>query len=212
MNQGIEDILTAAPVIPVVTLGAADNAPALARALVRGGLPVVEVTLRTPTALAAIEAIAKEVEDVIVGAGTVLNRGQLAAAASAGAAFAVSPGTTPALLEVFQDAPVPVLPGAATASEVMRLLEAGFSAQKFFPAEAAGGVAMLKSLSAPLAEVRFCPTGGITLSSAADYLALPNVVCVGGSWVVPPQAVADGAWDTIERLALETVQQLSTHG
>ncbi len=198
MMQTVEEVMTKAPVIPVVTVQGADDAVPLARALVAGGLPAIEVTLRTPGALAAIEAIARDVPDAIVGAGTVLNGAQLSDAVGAGASFIVSPGVTDALIRAFSDAPVPVLPGAATASEVMRLLEAGFTHQKFFPAEQAGGVAMLKAWSAPLAGVRFCPTGGVSPGNAPDYLALPNVLCVGGSWIAPGADVARGDWAVIE--------------
>ena len=198
MTQTVEEVMTKAPVIPVVTVQGADDAVPLARALVAGGLPVVEVTLRTPGALSAIEAIARDVPGAIVGAGTVLNGGQLSASVAAGASFIVSPGATDALIGSFAESPVPVLPGAATASEVMRLLEAGFTRQKFFPAEQAGGIAMLKSWSAPLSEVAFCPTGGVSPQNAPDYLALPNVLCVGGSWIAPAAAVARGDWDLIE--------------
>jgi len=201
MTRSVEELMTAAPVIPVVTVQGADDAVPMARALVDGGLPVVEVTLRTPGALSAIEAIARDVPEAIVGAGTVLNAGQLTAAVSAGASFIVSPGATDALIQAFQETAVPVLPGAASASDVMRLLEAGFTRQKFFPAEQAGGIAMLKAWSAPLSEVCFCPTGGVSPKNAPDYLALPNVLCVGGSWIAPADAVQRGDWSAIEENA-----------
>ena len=198
MTRTVDEVMTLAPVIPVVTVQGADDGVPLARALVAGGLPAVEVTLRTPGALSAIEAIARDVPDAVVGAGTVLNAGQLQAAVAAGARFIVSPGVTDSLILAFQTARVPILPGAATASDVMRLLEAGFVRQKFFPAGPAGGVSMLKAWSAPLADVRFCPTGGVTLENADDYLALSNVLCVGGSWIAPADLVAAGDWSAIQ--------------
>lgn len=199
-------ILAGIPVIPVVTLTDAALAAPLARALVAGGLPVIEVTLRSGAALAAIEAIAGEVEGAIVGAGTVLSKGQLVAAARAGARFIVSPGTNLDLLKAAEDSPVPLMPGAATPSEAMSLMDAGYTIQKFFPAEAAGGIAYLKALAAPLPALRFCPTGGIGRDNAAAYLALENVVCIGGSWVTPPDAVARGDWSQIEGLARDAAR------
>ncbi len=197
----IGDICAMAPVIPVVVIDDATAAPPLARALVAGGLPVIEVTLRTPAAAAAIAAIAREVPDAIVGAGTVLGSGDLAIAYRAGARFGVSPGATPALLDAVAQSRMPFLPGAATASEAMELLERGYTLQKFFPAESSGGVAALKALAGPLPQVRFCPTGGVGEANAARYLALANVVCVGGSWVAPPDAIRAGDYARIERLA-----------
>ena len=177
-----------------------------ARALVAGGLPVIEITLRTGAALEAIEAIAGEVEDAIVGAGTVLSKGQLVAAARAGARFLVSPGINPDLLKAAEDSPVPLMPGAATASEVMTLMDAGYTIQKFFPAEPAGGIAYLKALASPLPAIRFCPTGGIGRDNAAAYLALANVVCVGGSWVAPRRRHRAGDWSRIESLARDAAR------
>jgi 2-dehydro-3-deoxyphosphogluconate aldolase/(4S)-4-hydroxy-2-oxoglutarate aldolase len=173
----------------------------MARALVAGGLPVIEVTLRTPAGLSAIKRIAQEVPDAVVGAGTVLTRADVSASVDAGSRFLVSPGCTPGLLESLLECGVPVLPAAATASEVMTLLERGLTHAKFFPAKPAGGVPYLKSLAGPLPMVRFCPTGGIDLASAPEFLALPNVVCVGGSWLTPADAVATGDWDRVEGLA-----------
>ncbi|MDA0563474.1 bifunctional 4-hydroxy-2-oxoglutarate aldolase/2-dehydro-3-deoxy-phosphogluconate aldolase [Streptomonospora sp. S1-112] len=196
-----EDLFALAPVIPVVVLESADAAVPLARALVAGGLAAIEVTLRTEAALEGIERIAAEVPGAVVGAGTVTSPEQVRAAAEAGAAFLVSPGCTPRLLAAMRDSGLPALPGVATASEALALLEEGVSAMKFFPAEAAGGRAYLKSLSGPLPQVRFCPTGGITPQSAPDYLALPNVGCVGGTWLTPPDAVAGGDWPRVEELA-----------
>jgi 2-dehydro-3-deoxyphosphogluconate aldolase/(4S)-4-hydroxy-2-oxoglutarate aldolase len=189
------------PVVPVLVIEEVSAAVPLARALVAGGLPVLEITLRTPAALDVIRAIAGEVEGAVVGAGTVLSAAQYRGAAAAGSRFVVSPGATDAVLGAAAASTVPLLPGAATASEVMRLLEQGYRLLKFFPAAAAGGVAYLKALAAPLPEARFCPTGGIDAASAKDYLSLSNVVCVGGSWVAPAAAVAAGDWQEITRLA-----------
>jgi 2-dehydro-3-deoxyphosphogluconate aldolase/(4S)-4-hydroxy-2-oxoglutarate aldolase len=175
----------------------------LARALVAGGLRAIEVTLRTRTALESIRRIAGEVEGAVVGAGTVLERGQLRAALDAGARFLVSPGSTPALLDAAGETMVPLLPGAATASEVMNLLSRDFRVMKLFPAEAVGGIKLLRSLCAPLPAALFCPTGGIGLENAPSYLSLPNVACVGGSWVAPADAVAAGDWARIETLSRE---------
>jgi 2-dehydro-3-deoxyphosphogluconate aldolase/(4S)-4-hydroxy-2-oxoglutarate aldolase len=194
----LDSIMKAAPVIPVLVIERVEDALRVARALVAGGLPVLEVTLRTPAALAAIRAM-KEVEGAIVGAGTVLNPGQLDAAIEAGAAFAVSPGLTQALGEAAAKSPVPLLPGVATASDVMRALDLGFTRLKFFPAMAAGGVAALKGLSAVFGGISFCPTGGITPENAPEWLALPSVTCVGGSWLVPAGASIDT--EAIERRA-----------
>lgn len=201
-RQGnLEAILTSSPVVPVVVIHDLAHAVPLARALVAGGTPAIEVTLRTPVALDAIRAIATEVEGAMVGAGTVLLPRDLAAVARAGAKFAVSPGCTPALLDAAAYSAVPLLPGAATASEVMALLERGYTLQKCFPAAAIGGAALLKSWAGPLPAARFCPTGGITTDNARDYLALPNVVCVGGSWLTPRATVDAGDWKAIEALA-----------
>lgn len=201
-RQGkLASILQPAPVVPVVVIHELAHAVPLARALVAGGTPAIEVTLRTPVALDAIRAIATEVEDAKVGAGTVLSPRELAAVARAGAQFAVSPGCTPALLDAAAYSSVPLLPGAATASEVMALLERGYTLQKCFPAAAIGGAALLKSWAGPLPAARFCPTGGITADNAREYLALPNVVCVGGSWLTPRALVEAGDWQAIEALA-----------
>ncbi|MCP3972459.1 MAG: bifunctional 4-hydroxy-2-oxoglutarate aldolase/2-dehydro-3-deoxy-phosphogluconate aldolase [Rhodobacteraceae bacterium] len=189
-----------APVIPVLVVGDAGTAHPLAEALVAGGLPVLEVTLRTPAALQVIAEMA-EVPGAVVGAGTVLNHADVAAARDAGARFAVSPGATPALLEACAAADLPLLPGAATATEAMALLERGYTTAKFFPAEAAGGAAALKAMGAPLPQITFCPTGGVSPGNAASYLALGNVACVGGSWVAPADLVAAGDWAGIETLA-----------
>ncbi|MFD7435536.1 bifunctional 4-hydroxy-2-oxoglutarate aldolase/2-dehydro-3-deoxy-phosphogluconate aldolase [Streptomyces sp. NPDC059861] len=198
-----DSVLDLAPVVPVVVLPDAADAVPLARALVAGGLPAIEVTLRTPDALAAIRAIGEAVPDAVVGAGTVITPGQVEDAVAAGARFLVSPGWTDGLLEAMRRSGVPYLPGVSTTSEVVALLERGVREMKFFPAAAAGGTAYLRSLAGPLPQARFCPTGGIGLASAPEYLALPNVGCVGGSWMVPADAVAARDWARIEELARE---------
>ena len=189
-----------APVIPVLVIDDPGDAPELAKALVAGGLPVLEVTLRTPRALDAIAAMAA-VPGVRVGAGTVLSAHDAARARSAGAEFAVSPGATPALVSACVAQALPLLPGAATASEVMALMETGYRTLKFFPAQAAGGVEMLQALRGPLPQASFCPTGGLTEGNAADYLNLQNVACVGGSWVTPASLVKARDWEAITHLA-----------
>lgn len=196
-------VLDLAPVVPVVVLDDAADAVPLARALVAGGLPAIEVTLRTPAALDAIRAIAEEVPGAVVGAGTVITPGAVADAAAAGARFLVSPGWTDALLDAMASSGVPFLPGVSTASEVVGLLERGVHEMKFFPAEASGGTPYLTSLAGPLPQARFCPTGGITRASAGSYLTLPNVGCVGGTWMLPPDAVATRDWHRVETLARE---------
>lgn len=196
-------VLTLAPVLPVVVVDAVDQAVPVARALADGGLPVVELTLRTPVALEAIAAIAREVPEVTVGAGTVTTPSQAEEAADAGARFLVSPGATPALLAGMADTGLPFVPGTATVSEALGALEAGCTELKFFPAEASGGAAYLKSIASVVPDARFCPTGGITPGSTPDYLALPNVDCVGGSWLTPADALASGDWARVSRLAAE---------
>ncbi|MFD0338030.1 bifunctional 4-hydroxy-2-oxoglutarate aldolase/2-dehydro-3-deoxy-phosphogluconate aldolase [Streptomyces sp. NPDC127117] len=196
-------VLDLAPVVPVVVLEDAADAVPLARALVAGGLPAIEVTLRTAAALDAIRAIAAEVPDAVVGAGTVISGQNVSDTVAAGARFLVSPGWTDRLLDAMKASGVPFLPGVSTTSEVVALLERGVTEMKFFPAEAAGGTAYLKALSAPLPQARFCPTGGISPASAPSYLTLPNVGCVGGSWMVPADAVAAKDWARVERLAGE---------
>jgi 2-dehydro-3-deoxyphosphogluconate aldolase/(4S)-4-hydroxy-2-oxoglutarate aldolase len=194
-------ILTAAPVVPVLTIDDPAVAVPLGRALVAGGLTALEVTLRTAAGLDCIRAMAAEIEGASVGAGTVLTPYQYEDAVKAGAQFVVSPGATPLLVEAAKVLSAPLLPAAATAGEAMALSEHGYTLLKFFPAEPAGGLAYLKALSAPLPQIRFCPTGGISASNAAAYLALPNVVCVGGSWVAPAEAIAGGDWGRITALA-----------
>lgn len=195
------DLAPAAPVVPVVVIEDAADAVPLARALVAGGLPMIEVTLRTPAALDAIRAIADGVPEAVVGAGTVVSAAGVANAAGAGARFLVSPGWTEGLLDAMRGSGVPFLPGVSTASEVLALLERGVTDLKFFPAQAAGGAPYLKSLAGPLPQARFCPTGGISLASAPAYLALPNVACVGGTWMLPPDALAARDWARVESLA-----------
>ena len=206
MQQGIEAILKSAPVVPVMVIDNLADAVPLARALVGGGLPVLEIALRTASAIDCIRAIIAEVEGAIVGAGTVLDAKQLAACDALGCAFAVSPGSTAALLDAARDVRLPLLPGGVTASECMALLERGYVFQKFFPAGPAGGTAYLASLSSPLPQVRFCPTGGITLQSAPNYLKLANVITIGGSWMAPKSLVAAKDWAAIEALAREAAK------
>ncbi|MDV6014057.1 bifunctional 4-hydroxy-2-oxoglutarate aldolase/2-dehydro-3-deoxy-phosphogluconate aldolase [Haloechinothrix sp. LS1_15] len=196
-------ILDIAPVIPVVALHDASDAVPLARALAAGGVPIVEVTLRTGEALEAIRRIRSEVPEITAGVGTVTVPDQVTASVDAGAQFLVSPGQTPRLLDAMVAAPVPFLPGVATGSEILAVLERDHTDMKFFPAAASGGLDYLKAVSGPLPQVRFCPTGGITPDNAPDYLAQPNVGCVGGSWVTPETAVADRDWARIERLAAQ---------
>lgn len=196
----LDDILHAAPVIPVIVIERASDARPLAEALARGGLPVLEITLRTPAALDALRTMAAQ-RDLVAGAGTVLDAQQAEAAVAAGARFLVSPGLSDAVQDAAARLGVPLLPGATTATEMMRARAKGFTRLKFFPAEVAGGVAALKAYAAVFPDLRFCPTGGITSTLAPDYLALPNVACVGGSWVLPHEAMAAGDWGRIERLA-----------
>ena len=197
-------VMQDAPVIPVIVLHDVAHAVPLARALVAGGIRMLEVTLRTPQALACMEAIARDVPDAVVGAGTVRSAADAQSAARAGARFAVSPGYTSAVGQACRDAALALLPGVATGSEIMQAQEDGITELKFFPAMQAGGPAMLKAWSGPFFDVRFCPTGGVTLHNAPELLALPNVVCVGGSWLVPPDALAQGDWDRVTALARAT--------
>ncbi len=202
ISRQTAEICQLAPVVPVLVVDDAAKAQGLAQALVSGGLPTLEVTLRTPAALEAIREMAS-VEGGVVGAGTLLSPEDVEAAKEAGALFGVSPGATDRLLDAAEAADLPILPGAATATEAMRLLERGYSVQKFFPAEASGGVPALKSIGGPIPQVKFCPTGGVSLANAPSYLALSNTLCVGGSWVAPKDAVDAEDWDRIERLARE---------
>jgi len=205
-HEELEAILGLAPVVAVVTIDDAAHAVALASALVEGGIRAIEVTLRTPAALDAIRAIAENVTGAVPGAGTIISGSDLHAAERAGARFAVSPGWTPDLLDAVAKSALPYLPGAATASEAMWLLSRGYRLQKFFPAEPAGGIDYLRALSGPLPGIRFCPTGGVRLETAPDYLKLPNVVCVGGSWLTPSKLVQAQDWTGIAKLARESAQ------
>jgi 2-dehydro-3-deoxyphosphogluconate aldolase/(4S)-4-hydroxy-2-oxoglutarate aldolase len=202
-TEKLLSILKLQPVVPVLVVDDVKSAVLLSRALVAGGLRAIEITMRTPAALDAVRAVADEVEGAEVGAGTILNVAHWEAAVAAGSKFIVSPGTTQELLDAARGSSVPLLPGAATASEVMALREEGYQVLKFFPAEQAGGAAYLKALSSPLAGTLFCPTGSISLKNARDYLSLPNVICVGGSWVAPKELVAAGDWAGITKLAAE---------
>lgn len=209
MNDDIDAILARAPVLPVLTVEDPETAVELARTLFEAGLPVVEVTLRTPAALNAIRAMSDAVDGIIVGAGTIMDEGDLERVTSAGAAFAISPGGTPALYRAALNGKIPFLPGVATASEIMIGMEFGWSRFKFFPAEAVGGIAALKSWRGPFPAIRFCPTGGISGANAADYLRQENVLTVGGSWMVPADAVKEQDWTRIGALARDCVNLLS---
>lgn len=202
-TQKLLSLLDGQPVIPVIKITDAKDAVPLARALARGGLRAIEITLRTDAALEAIRRAAAEVEEAVVGAGTILNARQFEEASKAGSQFIVSPGITSQLLSAAANSPVPLLPGAITPGEIMAAREAGLDFLKFFPAEQAGGAAFLKALSSPIADVKFCPTGGIGAKNANDYLSLSNVICVGGSWVAPDEMVKAGDWAGIEALARE---------
>lgn len=199
-------VMQDAPVIPVIVLNDVKHAVAVARALVAGGIRMLEVTLRTPQALACIEAIAREVPEAVAGAGTVRSAADAKACANAGARFVVSPGYTTAVGQACRNLGLPLLPGVATGSEIMMAQEDGLTQLKFFPALQAGGPAMLKAWSGPFTDVQFCPTGGVSLANAPEFLALPNVVCVGGSWLTPTDAVASGDWTRITKLASEASQ------
>jgi len=200
-TQAIDDLLGRAPVVPVLAIARLDDAVPLARALVDAGLPVLEVTLRTDVAIDAIRAMREHVPGAIVGAGTVLTPRDLSAVEEAGATFAISPGATDALYAAASDARIPLLPGIATASELMHGMELGYRRFKFFPAESSGGIAALRAFAGPFAQAKFCPTGGIDADKAAAYLALPNVITVGGSWMVPADALAARDWARIGELA-----------
>ena len=199
----VRSLMRRAPVIPVIVIDDLEQAVPLARALVDGGLPVLEVTLRTDAGLAAIERIARRVPDAVVGVGTVTRADELHAAIDAGARFGVSPGLTPGLADAVRASGLPFLPGCMTPSEVMAAVSYGFDALKLFPAQQAGGVGMLKALAGPFPGLLFCPTGGVSAANAAEFLALPNVGCVGGSWVTPKDAVAAGDWARIRSLAAQ---------
>lgn len=201
-SQKAAEICRLAPVVPVLVVEDLATARPLAQALVAGGLPALEVTLRTPCALDAIRAMA-DVPGGVVGAGTLLTAADVKAAKRAGARFGVSPGSSAAIIAACEDEGLPLLPGAVTATEIMALLEQGYTVQKFFPAEQSGGAAFLKSIGSPIPQVSFCPTGGVSLKNAPDYLALKNILCVGGSWVAPKEALAAGDWAKITQLAAE---------
>lgn len=207
----IEQVLAVTPVLPLVTLARAQDAAEIARALHRGGFATIEITLRTPAALAAIEAIARLVPEIIVGAGTILSPEDMRLAAAAGATFAVSPGATPALLTAGRDGSIAYLPGVATASEIQAGLEAGYRCFKFFPAAGAGGTAALKAFAGPFPQVRFCATGGIVPDTAQSYLDLPNVLSIGGPWLAPEQLVSQCDWAAIEALARDTTSRFTRH-
>lgn len=200
-NPSIKPILQLGPVIPVMVVERTEHAVPLARALLAGGVRVLEITLRTPNALAVISAITRQVPDAVVAAGTVTTPEQWEEAARAGARFAVSPGLTPRMLAAADKATIPLLPGVATASELMNAMDAGFECFKFFPAQQAGGVGMLKAWGGPFAQALFCPTGGISHASASEYLRLPNVACVGGSWLTPADELARDNWAAITALS-----------
>ncbi|WP_170326852.1 bifunctional 4-hydroxy-2-oxoglutarate aldolase/2-dehydro-3-deoxy-phosphogluconate aldolase [Ruegeria arenilitoris] len=204
-TQRTREICALAPIVPVLVVDDAEHARPLAEALVAGGLPALEVTLRTPAALDVIREMA-QVTGGVVGAGTLVTPEDVRAAKEAGAQFGVSPGATDALIAACEAEGLPLLPGAATASEAMRLLEQGYDMLKFFPAEASGGAPALKAIGAPLPQITFCPTGGVSPANAKDYLSLSNVVCAGGSWVAPKQMVLDGDWAGIEALAREAAK------
>jgi 2-dehydro-3-deoxyphosphogluconate aldolase / (4S)-4-hydroxy-2-oxoglutarate aldolase len=202
-------VMQDAPVIPVIVLHDVNHAVPMARALVAGGIRMLEVTLRTPVALQCMERIANDVPEAVVGAGTVRTPAEAQAAARAGARFAVSPGFTQAVGQACRDHGLPLLPGVATGSEIMMAQEAGYTELKFFPAMQAGGPAMLKAWSGPFFDVKFCPTGGVSEANAQDFLSLPNVVCVGGSWLVPPEALAQGDWQRVTALAAAAAKIIS---
>jgi 2-dehydro-3-deoxyphosphogluconate aldolase/(4S)-4-hydroxy-2-oxoglutarate aldolase len=206
MSLTIKEIMTISPIVPVMVINNVEHAVPLAKALVKGGLKVLEITLRTPAALESIRRIKAEVPDAIVGAGTIINIETLNQAIEAGAQFIVSPGTTDKLIDAALATGVPLLPGIANPSDAMRLLEKGITAMKFFPAEAAGGVPMLKSIGAPIPQIMFCPTGGVSQKNVKEYYRLPNVACVGGSWMCAANLVDAENWDEITRLSAEAVQ------
>jgi 2-dehydro-3-deoxyphosphogluconate aldolase / (4S)-4-hydroxy-2-oxoglutarate aldolase len=202
-----KDVLTASPVMPVMVIQNLDDAVPLAKALVAGGIKVLEITLRTPIALEAIKLISQEVKEAIVGAGTIANPAQLQAAQEAGAVFAISPGVTASLLSAANEGNIALIPGIATLSELMLGMEHGLDHFKFFPAEAAGGVPMLKAIAGPFPQATFCPTGGISPGNYLEYLSLPNVACVGGSWLAPQSAVTEKNWTKVTELAQKAITE-----
>ncbi|MBE1287271.1 MAG: bifunctional 4-hydroxy-2-oxoglutarate aldolase/2-dehydro-3-deoxy-phosphogluconate aldolase [Alteromonadaceae bacterium] len=201
-----QDVFATSPVVPVLVIKKLEHAVPLAKALIAGGINILEVTLRTPVALGAIELIAKELPDAMIGAGTVTNAEQLQQVIDAGAKFAISPGMTAELLAAGQAGPIALIPGISSTSDLMRARDAGYTHLKFFPAEAVGGVKAIKSIAGPFPDMVFCPTGGISLSNYHDYLALPNIHCVGGSWLAPDALMDAGDWDAITQLAKEAVE------
>ena len=201
--MNVLELMRVGPVIPVIVIDDLAHAVPLARALVTGGVRVLEVTLRTRAGLEAIEAIARDVPDAIVGVGTITKPQEFAQSLDAGARFAVTPGLTPALIDAARSASLPLLPGVMTPSDVINAKAAGYSQLKLFPAQQAGGIGMLKALNGPFPDVTFCPTGGVTAATAPDFLALPNVACVGGSWLTPKDSIAAGDWSSITALARE---------
>ncbi|WP_218310592.1 bifunctional 4-hydroxy-2-oxoglutarate aldolase/2-dehydro-3-deoxy-phosphogluconate aldolase [Alteromonas antoniana] len=203
------EIFAAGPVVPVLVINDVEKAVPLAKALMAGGIKVLEVTLRTPVAIDVISTIAKEVPDALIGAGTVTNAQQLKAVTDAGAKFAISPGMTADLLKAGMDGDIPLIPGISSTSDLMKGKDAGYTHMKFFPAEASGGVKAIKSISGPFPDVTFCPTGGIGPGNFKEYLALPNVKCVGGSWIAPDDAINEGDWDRITQLAKDAVDGAS---
>ncbi len=205
MRTTIKEIMLSSPVIPVMVIDKVSHAVPLANALVKGGITVLEVTLRTEVALESLTQIKTHVPNAVVGAGTIINTDTLGNAIAAGADFIVSPGTTDSIIDAALQANVPLLPGVANPSETMRLLERGITEMKFFPAEAAGGIAMLKSIGAPIPQITFCPTGGISQKNAKDYYDLPNVACIGGSWMCAANLIATENWQEITRLSTESI-------
>ncbi|KAA5972726.1 bifunctional 4-hydroxy-2-oxoglutarate aldolase/2-dehydro-3-deoxy-phosphogluconate aldolase [Pantoea sp. M_9] len=200
-----EQVLSTGPVMPVIVVKQPEHAVPMAKALVAGGIRVLEVTLRTPVAMDALRAIIREVPEAIVGAGTVINAQQLKEVTDAGAQFVISPGLTESLLRAATEGPVPLIPGVSTVSELMMGMDHGLREFKFFPAEASGGVKALSALAGPFPQVRFCPTGGISPANYRDYLALKSVLCIGGSWLVPDEALQQGDWERITQLAREAI-------
>ncbi len=203
------DVLNAGPVVPVIVIQKIEHAVPLAKALLKGGIKVLEITLRSEVAVEAIRRVSREVPEALVGAGTVASAEDLQAVADAGAVFAISPGLTPTLLDAANQGPIALIPGISTASELMFGMERGYREFKFFPAEAAGGVRMLKSIGGPFPQVTFCPTGGISPENYQEYLALANVACVGGSWVVPSRLIKEQAWKKITELSRQAVQSVN---
>ncbi|MFL0809736.1 MAG: bifunctional 4-hydroxy-2-oxoglutarate aldolase/2-dehydro-3-deoxy-phosphogluconate aldolase [Agarilytica sp.] len=201
MPKTIEEIMTHCPIIPVIVINKMEDAIPLAKALVNGGLKVLEITLRSEHGLNAITAIKKEVPEAIVGAGTILNSDDFNKSVDAGSEFIVSPGTSDALLATARQSDIPLLPGISTPSEAITALDSGIQHMKFFPAEAAGGIAMLKAIAGPLPHIKFCPTGGVNISNVKDYLALDNVLCVGGTWMLDKSAIQSGNWTQIQESA-----------